>query len=94
MRTAKELYKSAYSEGYVDGEKAAKESYGQSKGIAHCHKATLDEMDEWGLELWGWCDCGKPILGLWVGHANFCPWCGKIIEWERGDENGSKTDFI
>lgn len=72
----------AYSEGYADGRKNAKEEYGNSKGIAHVHKATKEQIEKHGLELSGWCDCGKPIEGRWAGWINFCPWCGKIIEWE------------
>ena len=70
------------SEGYADGRKNAKEEYGNSKGIAHVHKATKEQIEKHGLELSGWCDCGKPIEGRWAGWINFCPWCGKIIEWE------------
>lgn len=53
-----------------------------AKGIAHVHKATKEQIEKHGLELSGWCDCGKPIEGRWAGWINFCPWCGKIIEWE------------
>lgn len=73
------------NEGYSAGKEEAKKMYGQSKGIAHCKKATQEECDRHGIELWGWCDCGKPIEGRWVGLANFCPWCGKIIEWKKED---------
>lgn len=39
-------------------------------------------------ELWGWCDCGKAIEGRWIGLANFCPWCGRVMEWKKdGDTN-------
>lgn len=73
------------NDGYSEGKETAKKEYGQSKGIAHCRKATQEERERHGLELLGWCDCGKPIEGRWVGLANFCPWCGKIIEWEKED---------
>ncbi|MCM1200244.1 MAG: hypothetical protein NC548_31285 [Lachnospiraceae bacterium] len=77
------------SDGYKDGYNKAKEEYGQSKGITHCHRATKEEVERHGIELHGWCDCGKPIEGRWVGLANFCPWCGKIMEWVKEDENNS-----
>lgn len=79
---ASKLLDRAYSEGYAEGRKNAKEEYGNSKGIAHVHKATKEQIEKHGLDLSGWCDCGKPIEGRWAGWINFCPWCGKIIEWE------------
>ena len=36
----------------------------------------------YGIELAGWCaECKKPIEGRWIGMANFCPWCGRVIKW-------------
>ena len=87
-RMAKELYDRAYSDGYEDGMRNGKKEYGQhSKGTAHCKRATREQIESWGggEELWGWCDCGKAIEGRWAGLVNFCPWCGRVIEWE-GDK--------
>lgn len=84
---ASDLLDRAYSEGYSDGKKNAKEEYGNSKGIAHVHRATEEQIERYGTELHGWCDCGKPIEGRWVGGINFCPWCGKIIEWEEKEDS-------
>ena len=42
-----------------------------------------EQIESWGRELWGWCDCGKAIEGRWVGLSNFCPWCGRVMEWEK-----------
>lgn len=39
--------------------------------------------EEYGIDLHGWCSCGKPIEGRWVGMANFCPWCGRKIDWNN-----------
>ncbi len=86
-RMAKELYDRAYSDGYGDGLSKGKQEYGQQRGIAHCHKAKPEEIDEHGIDLWGWCDCGKPIIGRWAGLANFCPWCGRVIEWNDKEGN-------
>lgn len=83
LKRAGDVFGCAYSDGYSDGYAKAKEDYGQSKGIAHVKRATPEEIKQWGIELSGWCDCGKAIEGRWVGMANFCPWCGKIIEWEK-----------
>ena len=83
---AKDLYNKAYSDGYSDGVKHGKEQYGQhSRGTAHCTRATKEQVESWGGELWGWCYCGKPIEGRWVGLANFCPWCGRVMEWKKGE---------
>ena len=88
-RMAKDLYNTAYSDGYKDGVKRGKEQYGQhSRGVAHCTRATEEQRETWGRELRGWCDCGKAIEGRWVGLANFCPWCGRVMEWKKdGDTN-------
>lgn len=86
LSRAEEIFQSAYSDGYTDGYNKAKEKYGKSKGIAHCHRAKPEEIDQHGIDLWGWCDCGKPIIGRWAGLANFCPWCGKVIEWEKDEQ--------
>lgn len=85
----KDIFDSAYSNGYSDGHAYAKEKFGKSKGIAHVKQATPEEIKKYGIELHGWCDCGKPIEGRWVGMANFCPWCGKIIEWEKPENKES-----
>ena len=87
-RMAKELYDRAYSDGYKDGVKRGKEQYGQhSRGTAHCTRATREQIESWGTELWGWCDCGKAIEGRWIGLANFCPWCGRVMEWDDKEGN-------
>ena len=45
-------------------------------------KATEEEIKLHGIELAGWCvECNKPIEGRWIGMANFCPWCGRVIRW-------------
>lgn len=84
LSRAEEIFNSAYSNGYSDGFKKAKEEYGQhSRGTAHVRMATPEQVERWGVELHGWCNCDKPIEGRWVGLANFCPWCGRVIEWEK-----------
>lgn len=80
---AKKTLEDAYLKGYSDGIDQAKKKYGDFKGIAHMKRATKEEIEQWGIELVGWCDCGKAIEGRWVGMANFCPWCGKIMDWEK-----------
>lgn len=81
---AHRLFDSIYSDGYTDGHNSAKEKYGQhERGTAHVKRATPEEIEKHGIELHGWCDCGRPIEGRWVGMANFCPWCGRVIEWEK-----------
>lgn len=72
---------------YAEGFDRAKREYGESRGVAHCHRATQEEVEMHGVELWGWCDCRKPIEGRWVGMANFCPWCRKVMEWGEKHEN-------
>lgn len=48
-RLAKDLYNTAYSDGYGDGLQKGKEEYGQhSKGTAHCTRATKEQIDSWG----------------------------------------------
>lgn len=85
-KMGRDLYNKAYSDGYKDGISKGKEKYGQhSRGTAHCRVATQEEIEQWGKELWGWCDCGKSIEGRWVGLANFCPWCGRVMDWEKED---------
>lgn len=87
MRDCERLATRIHNAGYEEGCAAAKKHYGQAgNGIAHCRRATDEERKTHGKELWGWCNCGKPIVGRWAGLANFCPWCGKVIEWE--DING------
>ena len=76
------MYHDGWEEGYV----SAKEDYNKQRGIAHCRKATDEEIEMHGIELWGWCDCGRPIIGRWAGLAKFCPWCGKAIEWDKEDK--------
>lgn len=86
-RIARDLYNKAYSDGYGDGYDRAKEEYGQhQRGTACWRRATEDEIDRWGEELVAWCDCGKPIEGRWVGFANFCPWCGRVVTPESKKE--------
>lgn len=82
-RLINELLSNVRSEGYSDGYNTAKKDYGQSKGIAQCTPATPEEIQEHGTDLVGWCSCGGPINGRWSGLINFCPWCGKIIEWPK-----------
>lgn len=83
---AESAFRSAYNDGFKSGYNTAKEKYGNSRGITHCHKATPEEIEQHGIELWGWRECGKPIIGRWAGFANFCPWCGKVIEWTQEQE--------
>lgn len=81
-----EILNWAYNDGYRDGKAQATADYGKAQGIAHCYGATPEEIETYGMELWGWCQCGRPIIGRWAGFINFCPWCGKIIEWQRDEE--------
>lgn len=86
-----DIFESAYNDGYAEGFAKAKEEYGQTRGIAHCYKARQEETEKYGIELWGWCECKKPIIGRWAGLANFCPWCGKVIEWKDPEKNEQKA---
>lgn len=83
LNQTERIFQSIYSNGYTDGYNSAKEKYGRSKGVAHCKRATNEQIQKYGIDLWGWCDCGKAIEGTWVGLANFCPWCGKIMDWSN-----------
>lgn len=80
------ILKRVYSQGYSAGLAAGKEKFGQEKGITSCQRASKEDVERYGTELFGWCSCGRPIEGRWVGAINFCPWCGKLIEW-KGPEN-------
>ena len=73
----------AYSQGYTDGYDRAKTLFGEhDRGIAHVERATAEQIKMHGIELAGWCtECEKPIEGRWIGMANFCPWCGRVIKW-------------
>ena len=89
LRRANEIFQTAYSDGYTDGFDKAKEEYAQhSRETAYCTRATAEEIEKYGIELHGWCDCGKPIEGRWVGMANFCPWCGKVMDWKKDEQMG------
>lgn len=83
LKQTERVFQNIYSNGYTDGYNSAKEEYGHSKGIAYCKRATSEEIQKHGIDLHGWCTCGKPIEGRWVGMANFCPWCGKIMDWNN-----------
>lgn len=84
LKQTKEMLDDVYSKGYSIGFEKAKEKYGKySRGTAHVKRATNEETEMHGIELFGWCDCGKPIEGRWVGMANFCPWCGRVMEWNK-----------
>lgn len=84
QRTFNSLIEHVRSQAYKDGYEKAKEDYGTHlRGTAHCKKATIDEIEVHGFELFGWCDCGRPIEGRWVGFARFCPFCGRVIEWGK-----------
>lgn len=78
MDIVSSIKNNSWSEGY---EKAKKEYGEHSRGVAHCKKATREEIEMYGPELHGWCDCGRPLEGRWVGMARFCQWCGRAIEW-------------
>ena len=82
------LIDGAYSHGWADGYDIAKEEYANAnKGIAKCKRATPEDRERWGLELYGWCtECNKAIEGRWVGLGNFCPWCGRAMEWHDKEE--------
>ena len=87
LKRVEEIFSCAYSNGYADGYKEAKEQFGQhSRGTAHIELATPEQVKRWGKELFGWCDCGRAIEGRWVGLANFCPWCGRVMEWKRWEK--------
>lgn len=75
------LVNKMYSIGYTDGRNYTKEQYNNIRGITHVRRATEEEIERFGSELHGWCDCGRPIEGRWVGGITFCPWCGKMIQW-------------
>lgn len=76
----------AYSAGWSDGYASAKNDYGKSKGRTTVHRATQEQRKaNHTPDLSGWCECGRPILGPWSGFINFCPWCGKIIDWADSD---------
>ena len=94
LRRAEQIFQSAYSDGYTDGFNKAKEKYENHRGITHCHRAKPEEIDRHGIELWGWCDCGKPIEGRWAGFANFCPWCGRVIEWDLEKRKETRENEI
>lgn len=84
LKQTERILDNVYSKGYSDGFEKAKEKYGQhSRGTAHIKRATNEEVKRHGIELFGWCDCGKPIEGRWVHMANFCPWCGKVMERDK-----------
>ena len=71
-RMAKDLYNKAYSDGYSDGVNRGKEQYGQHSR-GTAHCTRATK---------------EAIEGRWVGLANFCPWCGRVMEWEKdGDTN-------
>ena len=82
-RTVNDLLRYAKSKGYSQGFDDAKKRYAEMRGIVHCTRASQEDIEEYGIDLAGWCECGKPINGRWAGMINFCPWCGKIIEWEK-----------
>lgn len=73
----------AYSQGYTAGYERAKTLFGEhDRRVAHFQRATEEEIKIHGIELAGWCvECNKPIEGRWIGMANFCPWCGRVIRW-------------
>ena len=85
------LLDGAYSQGYKSGYDKAKTLFGEhDRGVAHFHRATEEEIKLYGIELAGWCaECKKPIEGRWIGMANFCPWCGRVIKWiqKEGDDH-------
>ena len=78
----------AYSQGYTDGYGRAKTLFGEhDRGIAHVERATAEQIKIHGIELAGWCaECERPIEGRWIGMANFCPWCGRVIKWIDASE--------
>ena len=77
-------FKDGYSQGVYDGAYKTE----KSKGIVHIRRATKEEKVKFGEDLVGWCDyCKKPIEGQWAGSTSFCPWCGKIIDWESPKDN-------
>ena len=77
-------FKDGYSQGVYDGAHKSE----NSKGIVHIRKATKDERIKFGENLVGWCNyCKNSIEGQWAGSTNFCPWCGKIIDWQNPKDN-------
>lgn len=78
----------AYSDGWSDGYAKARQDYADAgKGIAKCERATPEEVRKWGSALFGFCtECHKAIEGRWVGLGNFCPWCGRAMEWHDKEE--------
>ena len=79
----------AYSQGYEEGFKKAKALFGEhDRGIAHVERATAEQIKLHGIELAGWCtECERPIEGRWIGLANFCPWCGRVIKWIQKEDD-------
>ena len=76
-----------YSDGYSAGYSYAKEEFGShERVIAKCKRATMEQIEKFGTELYGWCtECEKALEGRWVSLINFCPWCGRVIEWNNRD---------
>ena len=78
----------AYSQGYDAGFEKAKAVFGEhDRGIARFQRATEEEIKIHVFDLAGWCvECERPIEGRWIGMANFCPWCGRVIKWVDDSE--------
>ena len=78
----------AYSQGYKEGFDNAKNIFGEhDRGIAYFERATEEQIKIYGIELAGWCtECDKPIEGRWIGMANFCPWCGRVVMWTHKED--------
>lgn len=80
----------AFNAGVKRGFARAKKEYGQDRGIVKVTWLAPEEKEKvckmwhrtWDID--AWCECGKPLEHLAL--INFCPFCGKIIEIEKEDE--------
>lgn len=83
-RLIDELLENVRKEGYEQGYADATKKYAEAnKGTTVITPATPEEIKEHGSDLTGWCKCGRPINGRWSGLINFCPWCGRIVTWNK-----------
>lgn len=90
---AKDAARTAYSAGWSAGFESAKEDYGKIRGRVTIRRASEEDRKKWDDDtLAGWCECHKPISSTWAGFVNFCPWCGRIIDWKNSEIGSDKDD--
>lgn len=93
QRQATDAARIAYHSGWSDGYASAKDDFGKMRGKTTVHRASDEDREKWGdEELAGWCECGKPISARWAEFINFCPWCGKIIDWKDSKIGGNECN--